>query len=248
MLFSRLVELYENQGIGIRSSVSPFFLEKISSHPDDDRTFTYLISEGKNIAHMGGGINMSEVGLLEDLGQMISPRRIFGIGCSFGWSTTALALAFPKAKVVVIDAGWGEGYRGVEFTNNLARAQGLNVVAKIASSPEGVAPTIAAEFDGAVDFVFIDADHTDKAQYADFGAVRPHCAPDAVYLFHDVLLCGMTESFTRIWHDLGKTLYRPRLLTRTASGMGVLTRVDGDPRLDRLLDTYVDRYVVNPVG
>ncbi|MCM0022022.1 MAG: class I SAM-dependent methyltransferase, partial [Tagaea sp.] len=211
MLFSRLVELYESCGVGIRSSVSPFFLEKISNHPDFDGLATYLIENGENIASSGGGIGMSEVGLLEDLGQLISPRRIFGIGCSFGWSTIALAMAFPKAKVVVIDVGWGEGFRGVDFTNDLARAHGLNVVAKIAKSPDGVAPTIAEEFDGPVDFVFIDAEHTDKAQYADFTAVRPHCAPGAVYLFHDVLLCGMTQSFLQMWRDLGETAYRPRL-------------------------------------
>jgi predicted O-methyltransferase YrrM len=245
MLFSRLVELYENQGLGVRSSISPFFVKKISHQPDEDGIFTYLIAQGRNVAYMGGGINMSEVGLLEDIGRLIEPRRIFGIGCSFGWSTIALALAFPKAKVVAIDAGWGEGVRGVEFTNHLARAHGLNVVARIASSPEGVAPTIAEEFDGPVDFVFIDADHTDKAQYADFQAVFPHCAPDAVYLFHDVLLCGMSESFARIGQDLG-TAYRSRLLTRTSSGIGTLTRADGDPRLERLLDTYIDRYALQP--
>lgn len=247
MLFARLVELYESRGVGIRSSISPFFLEKISNHPDEDGLATYLIEEGKNIAFAGGGIGMSEVGLLEDMGQLIAPRRVFGIGCSFGWSTIALALAFPRAKVVAIDAGWGEGVRGVAFTNELARAHGLNVTAKIASSPEGVAPTVAAEFDGPIDFVFVDADHTDKAQYADFQAVRPHCAPDAVYLFHDVLLCGMTQSFERIWRDLGNE-YRPRILTRTLTGMGVLTRASADPRLERLLDTYVDRYMIRAKG
>lgn len=247
MLFSRLVELYESQGVGIRSSISPFFLEKISNHPDEDGLATYLIEKGKNIAFAGGGIGMSEVGLLEDMGQLIAPRRIFGIGCSFGWSTIALAMAFPRAKVVAIDVGWGEGVRGVEFTNNVARAAGLNVVAKIAGSPEGVAPTIAEEFDGPVDFVFVDADHTDKAQYADFQAVRPHCTPGAIYLFHDVLLCGMTQSFTQIWRDLGNA-YRPRILTRTLTGMGILTRQADDPRLERLLDTYVERHMLGAKG
>lgn len=245
MLFARLVEVYESQGISIRSSISPFFLPKISSHPDTDGTFTYLIDQGRNLSHAGGGISMSEVALIEDLGQLIAPRRIFGIGCSFGWSTIALALAFPNAKIKVIDVGTGEGVRGAEFTNRLARERGLNVVAKIAGSPEGVAPAIAEAFDGPVDFVFIDADHNDKAQYADFNAVRPYCAPDAVYLFHDVVLCGMTESFIQIWKDLGAT-YRPRLLTRTASGMGIVTPVASDPRLDRVLDAYVDRYALQP--
>jgi predicted O-methyltransferase YrrM len=241
MLFSRLVELYESEGVGIRSSVSPFFLPKISNQPEEDGLATYVMVNGANIAYAGGGIGMSEVGLIEDMGQLIAPRRVFGIGCSFGWSTLALAMAFPSAKVVAIDAGWGEGARGVEFTNLLAKKAGLDVTALIAASPDGVAPAVAKEFDGPIDFVFIDADHTDKAQYADFQAVRPHCAPDAIYLFHDVLLCGMTDSFVRIWKELGDG-YRPRVLTRTLTGMGVLTRADGDPRLNRLIDTYIDRY------
>jgi predicted O-methyltransferase YrrM len=245
MLFSRLVELYESRGVGIRSSISPFFLKKISSYAEDDGLATYLIEDGKNIALSGGGIGMSEVALIEDLGQLLSPRRVFGIGCSFGWSTIALAMAFPQAKVVVIDAGHGNGVRGVEFTNALARDMGSNVVAKIATSPQDVTPTIEAEFDGPLDFVFIDAWHIDEAQYADFKAVRPHCAPNAVYLFHDVLLCEMTASFIQIWKDLGEA-YRPRLLTRTLTGMGILTRHADDPRLERLLDTYIDRYALQP--
>ena len=61
------------------------------------------------IRHSGGGISLSEVALMEDIGQVYAPKRIFAIGCSFGWSTLALAMAMPKAKIVAIDIGLGIG-------------------------------------------------------------------------------------------------------------------------------------------
>jgi predicted O-methyltransferase YrrM len=240
MLFADMVHLYESYGVRIRSSMSPYLLEKISNHPDEDGQATYLIENGVNISHLGGGIGMSEVALVEDLGRTIAPRNVFGVGCSFGWSTIALALAFPAARVVAIDAGWGEGKRGIEFTNRIAADRGLNCKAVLASSPQDVPAVATGELDGPIDFVFVDGDHRNEAQTRDFLAVKPFCAPDAVYMFHDVMLCGMLPSFQEIWSHLPG--YVPRILTRTLTGIGVIAPASAPAPLHKLLQAYCDPF------
>ena len=245
MLFVKLVDTYTRYGFQIRSSISPFLLTKISNSPAEDGTFTYAIKDGVNIGHSGGGISLSEVALMEDIGQVYSPKRIFAIGCSFGWSTLALAMAMPKAKIVAIDIGLGMGKEGLELTNRIAKEGGHNVTGVLGASPTDVPATVAAHFDGPVDMVFIDADHTNEAQSADFAGILPFCAPDAVFMFHDVMVCHMLPSFKDIAARLPG--HKPRILTRTASGIGALVPKDKLPELHHILDIYSDPFGVVPV-
>jgi predicted O-methyltransferase YrrM len=245
MLFVKLVELYGRYGFTIRSSMSPFLLTKLSLNSAEDGTFTYAFREGTNIGNLGGGINMSEVGLIEDIGQVYTPKRIFAIGCSFGWSTLALALAMPKAKIVAIDIGMGNGKEGLALTNQIARENGFDVTGVLGSSPGDLAATVAQHFDAPIDMVFIDADHTNEAQSADFAGIRPHCASDALYMFHDVMVCQMLPSFKAIAASM--PTHKPRVLSRTASGIGILAPLDGNAALHGVLDAYCDPYGAIPV-
>lgn len=242
MLFVDLVEIYARYGYTIRSSISPFLLKSISASPAEDGTFTYAIKDGVNIGHSGGGVSLSEVALIEDMGRVYAPRRIFAIGCSFGWSTLALAKAMPGAKIVAIDIGLGMGRDGLELTNRIARENGLDVTGVLGASPADVPATVTAHLDGPIDMVFIDADHTDAAQTADFEGIRPFCAADAVYVFHDVMVCNMLDSFKGIAARMPG--HRPRILTRTASGMGTLVPHDAHAPLHRILDAYCDPFGV----
>jgi hypothetical protein len=156
MLFVKLVGLYGRYGFTIRSSISPFLLTKLSLNSAEDGTFTYAFREGSNIGNLGGGISMSEVALIEDVGQVYAPKRIFAIGCSFGWSTLALALAMPNAKIVAIDIGMGNGKEGLALTNQIAKENGLNVTGILGASPDDLAATVAAHLDGPIDMVFIE--------------------------------------------------------------------------------------------
>lgn len=245
MIFVKLVDLYARYGFQIRSSMSPFLLSKISNSPAEDGTFTYAIKDGVNIGHSGGGISLSEVALMEDIGQVYAPRRIFAIGCSFGWSTLALAMAMPKAKIVAIDIGLGMGKEGLALTNRIATENGFDVTGVLGASPVDVPAAVAAHLDGPVDMVFIDADHTNEAQSADFAGILPFCAPDAVFVFHDVMVCQMLPSFKEIAAQLPG--HKPRILTRTASGIGVLVPKDKLPELHHILDVYSDPFGVIPV-
>jgi predicted O-methyltransferase YrrM len=245
MLFVKLVELYGRYGFSIRSSISPFLLTKLSLNSAEDGTFTYAFREGTNIGNLGGGINMSEVALIEDIGQVCAPKRIFAIGCSFGWSTLALALAMPEAKIVAIDIGMGNGKEGLALTNQIARENGFDVTGILGASPDDLAATVAAHFDAPIDMVFIDADHTNEAQSKDFFGIRPHCAADAVYMFHDVMVCQMLPSFKEI--AAAAPTHKARVLTRTASGIGILAPKDSHAELHRVLDAYCDPYGAVPV-
>lgn len=245
MIFAKLVDLYAGYGFQIRSSMSPFLLTKISNSPAEDGTFTYAIKDGVNIGHSGGGISLSEVALMEDIGQVYAPKRIFAIGCSFGWSTLALAMAMPGAKIVAIDIGLGMGKDGLALTNRIATEKSYNVTGVLGASPADVPAAVASHLDGPVDMVFIDADHTNEAQSADFEGILPFCAPDAVFVFHDVVVCQMLDSFKAIAAKMPG--HKPRILTRTASGMGILVPHGKLPELHRVLDAYCDPFGVVPV-
>src|SRR5215471_15565442 len=68
-------------------------------------TYTWLMKDNQNFTQ-GLGISMQEVYFLECLFAVFHPTNVFAIGNSFGWSTLALALLNPQAKVVAIDAGY----------------------------------------------------------------------------------------------------------------------------------------------
>jgi hypothetical protein len=242
VLFVKLIDLYAKYGFQIRSSISPFLLTKLSNRVEEDGTFTYAIKEGSNIGCSGGGISLSEVALVEDIGAVYSPKRIFAIGCSFGWSTFALSLAMPGAKIVAIDIGLGLGKEGLALTNRIAGENNMPVIGVLGASPDDVPATFGAHFNAPIDMVFIDADHTNEAQTADFEGIRPFCAPDAVYMFHDVMVCKMLESFKTIAASM--PCHKPRILTRTASGIGILTPRDSHRELHKVLDAYCDPFGV----
>lgn len=245
MVFLDLLDIYEAEGFQVRSSISPFLLKTIVNSADQDGTCTYIHKEGANWGASGGGISMSEVYFFETIAFHKPAKRVFGIGCSFGWSTLALALCHPGAKVVAIDIGTGTSASGLETTNRAAARHGLNVKAIIAASPEGVAPVVAAEFDGPIDLVFVDAYHSDAAQLADFEAVRPFLAQDAVVLFHDVYVCSMMESFREIARRMPD--HEARVLSRTASGIGALVPKAGPEGLRRAVAAFVDPFAPLPV-
>lgn len=245
MVFHDLIDLYAREGFVVGGAVSPFLHPELNPNAGKDLTFMYIHRDGENRAVSGGGISLSEVYFIETLGAARPAKRVFGIGCSFGWSTFALALANPDAKVVAIDIAHGTSAEGLDLTNAIAKRNGLNVKGVLARSPEGVAPVVEAEFDGPLDLVFIDALHTDEAQLADFEAVKPHLAPDAVVMFHDVFLCSMTASFSEIARRA--PTHDAHLLSRTASGIGVLLPKDATPAQRQAVAGFRDPFAAIPV-
>lgn len=213
-ILKRLTGLYESRGIRISTGLNPCHFGNLPQ-----ANFTWFIKDGKSLTN-GLGIAMQEVYFLECLFATLKPKNIFIIGNSAGWSSFALALLNPAARVVAIDAGFDQNaLEGLEFTNRVAREEGLDLRAVKALSPDGVAAVVAAHMTGPVDFAFIDGYHTKEQVVRDFAALRPHADPACVYLFHDVHEFKLQPGIEEIARGSGLSW---QLLLGTPSGMAVV--------------------------
>lgn len=165
----------------------------------------------------GGGALISDLELLVRLSQLLStarhaPLNIFGIGNAFGYSTLALALAFPGARIAILDAhelrGKGRGIdvdvgKGTNLTRRIARANGLDVRVHVGASPFDVSEVLLREgMAGRIDLAFIDGAHTDNNLYMDFTAVKQHMLMHhGIVIFHDVALSTMYRGIHAIEMD-----------------------------------------------
>lgn len=120
-VISRLVALYQSRGIDIVTGLNPSHFDNYPA-----AAFTWFIRDGESLTN-GLGIALQEIYFLECLFARFRPARLFVIGNAIGWSTLALALLNPDARVLAIDAGTDRNAReGIEFTNAVARDEGLS--------------------------------------------------------------------------------------------------------------------------
>ena len=98
-VFLDLLSLYEGEGLTVQTSLSPGHFPGFNSQ---DIPFTYMYRNGIQLAE-GGGIAFAELAFVEHLFAVIHPRRLFVVGNAFGWSTLALAILNPDARIVAID-------------------------------------------------------------------------------------------------------------------------------------------------
>jgi hypothetical protein len=160
------------------------------------------------------GLALQEIMFIEHFNEFISPRRILIVGNAHGWSTIALALIFPSAKVVAIDID----NSGVEFTNALTTHNKLSALAVTARAPDGINRVAKEHLDGLVDLCLIDAVHSNEAIIADFDAIRNVSSAESIYLFHDVVNWNMIAGFQEILRRGGM---HGKIFTRTPSGMAL---------------------------
>lgn len=195
----------------------------------DDAPFTVFLRDGKPVGC--AGLSLHEVMFLEHFQEYIRPERIFIVGNAMGWSTVALALIFPDALTVAIDALG----TGVEWTNELIARHRLSAVAVEARSPGDVAAVVKRYLKGPIDVSLIDATHTNDAIVADFTAIHAVSATNGIHLFHDVINRRMLPGFTRI---LGDYNLSGKVFPRTPSGMA-LAYTAISPEFSNYLDCFV---------
>ena len=229
-LFKKVVSIYAGAGYHLRIGLNPCV------HGFDSAQFGVLFDEQGAINTGGGSIAIDEVCFIENLTEYLEPKSILVIGNSFGLSSLALALAWPKASVVAIDCGTPTTtvlHRimdpdltsreiprdfGIRLTRELAASSELNLKVVQGFSPEDL--NLAHEIQTApFDLVFIDGDHRNPQVIADFSGAREISAGECVYIFHDVINWALEPGFEACAKMSGLC---PRLLARTASGMGVL--------------------------
>lgn len=207
-ILARLIAMYRASGFEPMTGYSTHFFGGYQAAP-----FTTFIHD-KTISGCHG-LALQEIMFLEGFREFIDPQRILVIGNSYGWSTLALALMYPKARVVGIDPVEA----GNALTNDIARRENLNAVAVQGLSPQDVGAICSEHLKGPCDLVLIDAVHTDQAMLADFRAASAASHDGTVYVFHDVLSFGMLNAYHLIRKERALS---GQLLTRTPSGMAVL--------------------------
>ena len=213
-IIRRLTALYESRGIEISTGLSPCHFDNLAL-----ANFTLFIKDGRSMTN-GFGIAMQEIYFLECLFERFRPRRIFAIGNSTGWSSFALALINPQARVVAIDAGFDRNaLAGIEFTNKVAAEEGIDLRAVQAVSPQDVAAVVGEHLAAPVEFAFIDGYHSSEQVVLDFAAIEAHADPGCVYLFHDVHDFKLSPGIEAIARRPG---FAWHLLLGTPSGMAIV--------------------------
>jgi hypothetical protein len=213
-ILRRLVGLYESRGIEISTGLSPCHFDNLPL-----ANFTWFMRDGRSLTN-GLGIAMQEIYFLECLFDRFHPKTIFAIGNSTGWSSFALALSNPAARVVAIDAGFDRNaLAGIEFTCQVAAEEGLDLRAVKAVSPQDVAAVAREHLPGPVEFAFIDGYHSVEQVVLDFEALRAHADPACVYLFHDVHDFALQPGIEEIARRSGLAW---EVLLGTPSGMAIV--------------------------
>jgi len=220
-IITRLTALYEKRGIRIAAGLNPSHYRGFPH-----AAFTWFVKDGASLTD-GLGIALQEIYFLECLFARFHPKSIFAIGNSLGWSTLALAIANPQARVLAIDAATDRLAReGIHFTNAVAREEGLAVTVVEARSPDDVARVCREAILPPVEFALIDGYHTVEQVELDFRALRDVATSGCVYLFHDVANFGLLPGVERIARESGLAY---RLLSGTTSGMAIVFDPEGTP-------------------
>ena len=213
-IIGRLAALYERRGIRVATGLNP-------SHFDDfpHAPFTWFFKDGESLTN-GLGIALQEIYFLECLFARFHPKTIFAIGNSLGWSTLALALATPEARVLAIDAGTDRhAEEGIRLTNHIATEEGLPATVVAGSSPRDVARILHDQNMPQIEFAFVDGYHSAEQVVLDFAAVHKAAAPGCVYLFHDVENFALAPGIQQIAAETGMHW---QLLLGTPSGMALV--------------------------
>ena len=224
-ILPRLIALYRATGHEPLTGYNPYHFENYMDAP-----FTKFVKD--NSITGCAGLALQEVMFLEHFANYLSPKNILAIGNAHGWSTIALSLIFPDAKVVAIDPVTV----GNTLTNQIAANAKLNVAAVDGYSPQDVSRIGAEHFEGAVDLVLIDAIHTNEAVLVDFAACKPLGHKDTVYVFHDVINWRLVDAIHKIKAEHGLTGH---ILTRTPSGMAVLWN-DVPPAFEEYISAFCE--------
>lgn len=230
LVISDLVAAYAAEGFAVSTGLNPTVFNGLHSVP-----FTWLVRDGVEVAD-GLGISLPEIYLLECLAAVQPSKSILVIGNSFGWSTLALALAQPDARVVGLDSGADRySLEGLDLTARLAGRLGLSHVLPVrGTSPQDIPAVVQERLGGRIDLAFVDGYHSSDQIVAEYRALRPFLESNAMVLFHDVQYTRLEAGFSTITEESG---WQGTLLHATPSGIGFLTDAPS-PALARVIAAF----------
>jgi tetratricopeptide (TPR) repeat protein/predicted O-methyltransferase YrrM len=235
-ILTRLLQAYKRHGFSVHGGLNPYYFD------DPDAPFMKLYRDGAPIS-TGAGLAPIEIMILEQILLSLSDvKRILIIGNAFGWSTLAIAMSCPNARVIAVDAdleGNDAGF-GRKLTEDIAEEEGLNVHVVQALSPRDVASVVLDHLNGEdVDFVLIDGLHVSAQLLRDFDAISQHASLNCIFVMHDVLSWHMLSAVNEISE---RYLYTTRILTRSPSGMAIAYK-NISPLMIEIIESYVDETI-----
>lgn len=224
-VFSELYKRYKDEGLDVYGGFSPFltgFLPRTGNYISRDSTFLST----------SAGISNDEAIFMYGLCEQLSPKRILIIGNSYGFSTVFLSLTCPDAKLIAFDKYRTEG---IKTTNRLLVGLSSKEVVQ-ASTPDDIPWLIDNKLGGEVDFVLVDAVHTNEMQTAEFEVLNRYLSSRSVVVFHDVLSCGLLPSFNHL--KLKYEEHDFRLISKSSTGIGVCIKGEQDECFKHFLDYF----------
>ena len=151
--YNKLCDIYRRWGFRVVAGVPQAFSTSTSTE------FAWLFQNGFPLTHHLG-ISPQEIYFFESLFEHLHPRNILVIGNAFGWSSLALAILNPNARVLTIEIGEEKFTKSwIEKSNKIADAEGLRSRTALGRSPDDTQDLIRKHL-GPVDFCFIDGAHS----------------------------------------------------------------------------------------
>lgn len=178
----------------------------------------------------GAGLANADIELFSTLSKLPNWQvwNIFEIGNAFGYSTLVLALAFPRARIDVIDAELDGvcAAEGTMVTRELVKFIGADVQIHVGLSPQDV--PAAMRRPRKYELAFIDGQHTLDQLVLDFEAIQPRLANRSVVVLHDVESFNLLAAVKLLLVShvgQGFAFYRARSLSyHNLLGTGLLVR------------------------
>jgi predicted O-methyltransferase YrrM len=228
---TRLVSIYTSRGIDVAVGCSP---HRYANLPQI--AATWFVRDCKSLT-AGLGISLQDLYFFECLFERFRPRTCFVIGNSWGWSSIAISLIIPNSKVVAIDNAIEPQFaEGLNFTNQVAAEEGLNLVAVQASSPHDVPDIIKSKFVTPIDFVFVDGHHTKEQVFLDFNATWPFSTRNTIFIFHDAIDWKLIDGIERASQVSGMPHF---LLDGTTSGMAIMFDKSSHPEVEEAISPFM---------
>lgn len=191
-----------------------------------------------------GNATHEEAVSLHTLARPFAGRRGLEIGSHFGWTGAHLLAA--GLVMDFVDPALDSALRRAQF------AEVFDAVPNHADyrlwpdrSPDCIAALRASGSGAPWSFVFIDGDHDGDAPAADARAVLPHCAEDAVVMFHDLtsphVAAGLQVFAQAGWRvGLFNTM---QILGVAARGAAQVPTHIADDNIPRFLPAHLTQYI-----
>lgn len=130
-----------------------------------------------------GFLFSGELGLFQSIARSLPAGAVFvNIGAGVGTSSLAVVEANQNIRAFTVDISEGGPHGGLENERNAFAPTGLALPTQIL----GDSKAVGKAWNGpAIDFLFIDGDHSYEGCKGDIDAWYPHIVPDGLIAIHD---------------------------------------------------------------